>query len=90
MVQVCRVLKGYYSSALAVVSSSSNSHDPQDLDRKDAKLALKEARFRVEEALGSCLLPSLQLLPANPAVGIEIWDVMSLLPYEVTWIFASA
>ncbi|BBM99302.1 THO complex subunit 2 [Marchantia polymorpha subsp. ruderalis] len=83
--KVCRVLKGYYSSALAVVSSSSNSHDPQDLDRKDAKLALKEARFRVEEALGSCLLPSLQLLPANPAVGIEIWDVMSLLPYEARY-----
>jgi hypothetical protein len=23
------------------------------------------------------------LIPANPAVGQEIWEVMSLLPYEV-------
>lgn len=37
----------------------------------------------MEEALGTCLLPSLQLIPANPAVGHEIWEVMSLLPYEV-------
>ena len=40
-------------------------------------------RLRIEEALGTCLLPSLQLIPANPAVGQEIWEVMSLLPYEV-------
>jgi THO complex subunit 2 len=38
---------------------------------------------QVEEALGSCLLPSLQLIPANPAVDMEIWGVLSLLPYEV-------
>lgn len=38
---------------------------------------------RIEEALGSCLLPSLQLIPANPAVDMEIWGVLSLLPYEV-------
>lgn len=43
----------------------------------------KDAKLRVEEALGTCLLPSLQLIPANPAVGHEIWEVMSLLPYEV-------
>ncbi|KAL0698843.1 hypothetical protein Bca4012_054965 [Brassica carinata] len=45
----------------------------------------KDARFRVEEALGTCLLPSLQLIPANPAVGHEIWEVMSLLPYEARY-----
>jgi hypothetical protein len=38
---------------------------------------------RIEEALGLCLLPSLQLIPANPAVDMEIWGVLSLLPYEV-------
>jgi hypothetical protein len=43
----------------------------------------KEARVRVEDAIGLCLLPSLQLIPANPAIGYEIWDVLSLLPYEV-------
>ncbi|KAL3684910.1 hypothetical protein R1sor_002932 [Riccia sorocarpa] len=84
--KVCRVLKGYYSAALAsVVGPSTNSQEGADQDRRDAKQALKEARFRVEEALGSCLLPSLQLLPANPAVIIEIWDVMCLLPYEVRY-----
>lgn len=50
---------------------------------KVPRLHLKEARLRVEEALGTCLLPSLQLVPANPAIGQEIWEVMSLLPYEV-------
>ncbi|XP_073103404.1 THO complex subunit 2 isoform X2 [Elaeis guineensis] len=42
----------------------------------------KEAKLRVEEALGKCVLPSLQLIPANPAVGQVVWDVLSLLPYE--------
>lgn len=42
----------------------------------------KEAKLRVEEALGKCVLPSLQLIPANPAVGQVIWEVLSLLPYE--------
>ncbi|KAL2653101.1 hypothetical protein R1flu_021229 [Riccia fluitans] len=84
--KVCRVLKGYYSAALAsAVGPSPNSQDVADQDRRDAKHALKEARFRLEEALGSCLLPSQQLLPANPAVGIEIWDVLCLLPYEVRY-----
>jgi THO complex subunit 2 len=77
--QVCRVLRSYYSAALASASSPvSNASDGVENDRRR-----KEARLRVEEALGACLLPSLQLLPANPAVGLEIWDVMSLLPYEV-------
>ena len=84
--QVCRVLRGYYSSVLALVASS-ESTSSQDLgvgDRRDPRLRLKEARLNVEEALGTCLLPSLQLIPANPAVGQEIWEVMSLLPYEVS------
>lgn len=46
-------------------------------------LHLKDARLKIEEALGTCLLPSLQLIPANPAVGQGIWEVMNLLPYEV-------
>lgn len=44
---------------------------------------LRDARLRIEDALGTCLLPSLQMIPANPAVGQEIWDVLNLLPYEV-------
>lgn len=82
--KVCRVLKSYFSAALSSASSPvSSTSDGVESDRRDTRGALKEARQRVEEALGSCLLPSLQLLPAIPAVGIEIWDVMSLLPYEV-------
>lgn len=53
------------------------------MDNRDPRQALKEARIHVEDVLGASLLPSLQLLPANPAVGLAIWDVMSLLPYEV-------
>ncbi|KAG5233055.1 THO complex [Salix suchowensis] len=73
--KVCRVLRGYYMSALELVDSG---------DRV-LRLHLREGRSRVEEALGSCLLPSLQLVPANPAAGQEIWEVMSLLPYEVRY-----
>ncbi|RWR76239.1 THO complex subunit 2 isoform X1 [Cinnamomum micranthum f. kanehirae] len=51
----------------------------------DPRFHLREARSRVEEALGTCLLPSLQLIPANPAVGQEIWELMSLLPYEARY-----
>ncbi|XP_008787914.2 THO complex subunit 2-like isoform X2 [Phoenix dactylifera] len=47
-----------------------------------AGLRAKQAKLRVEEALGKCVLPSLQLIPANPAVGQVIWEVLSLLPYE--------
>lgn len=80
--QVCRVLRGYYLSALehaaggvVLPGGDGGSLDP--------RFHLREARSRVEEALGTCLLPSLQLIPANPAVGQEIWELMSLLPYEV-------
>lgn len=65
----------------AVVSSESVNGVNQD-----PRMHLREARSRIEEALGTCLLPSLQLIPANPAVGQEIWEVMNLLPYEVGFI----
>ncbi|KAJ7559201.1 hypothetical protein O6H91_04G074300 [Diphasiastrum complanatum] len=86
--KVCRVLRDYYSSAQSLVNNTAanvRSQDVGETERKDARVAFKEARLRVEEALGSCILPSLQLLPANPAVGLEIWEIMSLLPYEVRY-----
>ncbi|KAI3700101.1 hypothetical protein L2E82_44717 [Cichorium intybus] len=76
--KVCRVLRGYYQSA---VKSSSNLEG----NGTTSRLHLKEARLNLEEALGACLLPSLQLIPANPAVGQEIWAVLSLLPYEARY-----
>lgn len=84
------MLRGYYLSALELVGSSQavlNSESVSDINR-DLRLHLKEARSRIEEALGACLLPSLQLIPANPAVGQEIWEVMNLLPYEVGFTLA--
>eukprot|EP01018_Ginkgo_biloba_P036677 Gb_33812 [translate_table: standard] len=85
--KVCRVLRGYYSSTLALMASSggSSAQEIRDNDRRDPRLRIKEARLSVEEALGTCLLPSLQLIPANPAVDQEIWEVMSLLPYEARY-----
>ena len=71
------MLRAHYLSAQACVGKSS------DMTLRDPRLRVKDARLRVEEALGTCLLPSLQLIPANPAVGQEIWEVLSLLPYEV-------
>ncbi|GAV74210.1 Tho2 domain-containing protein/Thoc2 domain-containing protein [Cephalotus follicularis] len=81
--KVCRVLRGYYLSALEMVGGG-GSESVIDGNRVP-RLLLKEARSRVEEALGACLLPSLQLIPANPAVGQEIWEVMNLFPYEVRY-----
>ncbi|XP_021832088.1 THO complex subunit 2 isoform X1 [Prunus avium] len=83
--KVCRVLRGYYSFALDLVSSGERVVDPSYVFVWNPRLHLKEAKSRIEEALGTCLLPSLQLVPANPAVGQEIWEVMSLLPYEVRY-----
>lgn len=77
------MLRAYYLSAQEFSVSCVNSPDPNDAKSRDPRLRAKEARLRVEEALGACLLPSLQLVPANPAVGQEIWDVLSMLPYEV-------
>lgn len=65
--QVCRVLKAYYLSSKESTRTS----------------GVVSPESRIEEALGSCVLPSLQLIPANPAVDMEIWGVLSLLPYEV-------
>ncbi|KAJ8760884.1 hypothetical protein K2173_021922 [Erythroxylum novogranatense] len=85
--KVCRVLRGYYMSALELVGSSDGVGDGGALSSGDRipRLHLREVRARVEEALATCLLPSLQLVPANPAVGQEIWEVMNLLPYEVRY-----
>lgn len=75
----------YLHSALELVASGDGGLKIEFVNGevKVPHLHLKEARLKVEEALGTCLLPSLQLVPANPAVGQEIWEVMSLLPYEV-------
>jgi THO complex subunit 2 len=72
-------------SALELVGSGDEALNHESIigGNRLPRLHLKEARSRIEEALGTCLLPSLQLIPANPAVGQEIWEVMSLLPYEV-------
>ncbi|XP_038684183.1 THO complex subunit 2 isoform X4 [Tripterygium wilfordii] len=85
--KVCRVLRGYYLSAVELVGSGDGAASTQPIlgVNGNAHLHLKEAQLRVEEALGTCLLPSIQLIPANPAVGQEIWEVMSLLPYEVRY-----
>lgn len=85
--KVCIVLKAYYQSALEVSNGrtgafKSGAHCGGDLM---ARLQLREVRPRIEDALGSCLLPSLQLVPASPAVGQAIWQVMSLLPYEARY-----
>ncbi|KAK7370058.1 hypothetical protein VNO80_12112 [Phaseolus coccineus] len=83
--KVCRVLRGYYLSALELVSRGNGAFNPQLHVPGNPNLHLKEAKLRVEDALGACVLPSLQLIPANPAVGQEIWELMSLLPYEVRY-----
>lgn len=77
------MLRGYYLSALELVNRDDVASNPQLHVIGNPHLHMKEARLRVEDALGTCLLPSLQLIPANPAVGQEIWELMSLLPYEV-------
>ncbi|CAO2181939.1 unnamed protein product [Urochloa humidicola] len=67
--KVCRVLKAHHHSSKESTRAAS----------------VVSPEFRIEEALGSCLLPSLQLIPANPAVDMEIWGVLSLLPYETRY-----
>ncbi|KAK3222127.1 hypothetical protein Dsin_009152 [Dipteronia sinensis] len=85
--KVCRVIRGYYMSALELVNSgdTASNLEPAIVANRVPRQHLKEVRSRVEEALGTCLLPSLQFIPANPAVGQEIWEVMNLLPYEVRY-----
>lgn len=84
------MLRGYYLSALELVSLADGASNIEmvTVGARSPRLHLKEARSRVEEALGSCILPSLQLIPANPAVGQEIWEVMNLLPYEVCVLYS--
>ncbi|KAM5566947.1 THO complex subunit 2 [Rosa sericea] len=85
--KVCRVLRGYYLSApdLGRTGEVAVSASNPRLPLKEARSPRQVAMSRVEEAFRTCLLPSLQLVPANPAVGMEIWEVMSLLPYEVRY-----
>nr|GMD23387.1 THO complex subunit 2 [Ipomoea batatas] len=84
--KVCRVLRGYYICALELVNSSGDLNSQLTTGgNQTPRIHLKDARLRIEGALGACLLPSLQLIPANPAVGQEIWELLSLLPYEVRY-----
>ncbi|CAN6478957.1 unnamed protein product [Victoria cruziana] len=83
--KVCRVLRRYYQSAQELHDISSGGLAEFNDGERDPRLQLKEAKLRIEEALGTCVLPSLQLIPANPAVGQGIWELMSLLPYEVRY-----
>ncbi|WOL00987.1 hypothetical protein Cni_G09700 [Canna indica] len=83
--KVCIVLRAYYVFAQELLASTVSSDSSNDANNRDHQLRAKEARLRVEEASGACLLPSLQLIPANPAVGQEIWNVLSMLPYEARY-----
>ncbi|XP_021727131.1 THO complex subunit 2-like [Chenopodium quinoa] len=83
--KICRILKSYYLSALELISKGDGAPGSVIDVNINPRLHLREARSRIEEALGSCLLPSLQLVPANPAIGHAIWEVMSLLPYEARY-----
>lgn len=86
--KVCRVLRGYYQAALSDAAHpflTASAQSNGQIEKRHPRQALMEARMHVEEVLGASLLPSLQLLPANPAVGLAIWDVMCLLPYEVRY-----
>ncbi|XP_042385261.1 THO complex subunit 2-like isoform X1 [Zingiber officinale] len=82
--KVCILLRAYYVSAQDI-SSTVSCADLNDAKNRDPRFRAKEARHRVEEALGTCLLPSLQMVPANPAVGQEIWNILSMLPYEARY-----
>ena len=57
-------------------SEGTSSQDGGVGDRRDPCLRLKEVRLNVE-ALGTCLLPSLQLIPANPAVDKRYGSIES-------------
>ncbi|MCL7046579.1 hypothetical protein MKW94_030124 [Papaver nudicaule] len=81
--KVCRVLRGYYLSALELVNCSGGASATAGISNPTQHLRV--AKARIEDALGTCILPSLQLIPANPAVGQEIWNVMCLLPYEARY-----
>ncbi|KAI3847949.1 hypothetical protein MKX03_017474 [Papaver bracteatum] len=86
--KVCRVLRGYYLSALELVKNCSGgpvSVASTTAGIRDPNQHLRVAKAKVEVALGTCILPSLQLIPANPAVAQEIWDLMCLLPYEARY-----
>ncbi|KAL1568656.1 THO complex subunit 2 [Salvia divinorum] len=85
--KITRVLRGYYMCALDLVNDGGGAFGSHSVTERiqNPRLHLKDARLRIDEALGMCLLPSLQLIPANPAVGQEIWELLSLLPYEVRY-----
>lgn len=85
---MCRVLRCYYLCALELCNNGDGVFTPHKYStggNHSPRLHLKDAKLKIEEALGTCLLPSLQLIPANPAVGQEIWELMNLLPYEVAY-----
>ncbi|RAL47850.1 hypothetical protein DM860_011435 [Cuscuta australis] len=84
--KVCRVLRGYYICARELANSGGDFNAQEAItENRTPRTHLRDARLRIEEALGTCLLPSLQLIPANPAVGQEIWELLCLLPYEVRY-----
>ncbi|GFP83588.1 THO complex subunit 2 [Phtheirospermum japonicum] len=85
--KTARVLRAYYLCALELAREGDGAFSSHSVTvgNRNPRLHLKDARLRIEEALGTCLLPSLQLIPANPAVGQEIWELLSLLPYEVRY-----
>ncbi|KAL7149573.1 hypothetical protein ABFS83_05G050400 [Erythranthe nasuta] len=87
MQKTTRVLRAYYLCAIDLVSDGDGAFISHSVTvgNQNPRLHLKDAKLRIEEALGTCLLPSLQLIPANPAVGQEIWELMSVLPYEVRY-----
>ena len=64
-------------------SSAGAAETQRHSDAQAQAQAVREAQRRACVALESSLLPALQLLPANPPVCLQLWQLMSLIPYQV-------
>eukprot|EP00850_Spirogloea_muscicola_P022111 SM000277S10346 [mRNA] locus=s277:6832:17596:- [translate_table: standard] len=79
MQKLCFLLKAY-------LQAGNGGQGAAAAAEPDAAATTWELRSRkVEEVLGCCLFPSMQLVPANPAVSLQMWELLKELKYEVRY-----
>ena len=76
LTKVCRYLGG----ALVVL------RERDQAPKKDAKGSYASMERYAVEIMEAAILPALCLIPANPAITMEVWHVLDMLPYTARFL----
>jgi hypothetical protein len=85
--QICRLFRVLLEEGLSAFSDTEKKEDAEnynnDTDNMNTLAIIEEPT--ILSTLETFIIPSLSLFPYNPAISSELWDVLSILPYQIRY-----